>query len=217
MNCLSPSILSADFANLGEQVKLLEEAGAQYVHIDVMDGKFVPSISFGFPIMESIRPYSERIFDVHLMIEEPERYIDRFVEAGADLISVHAESTVHLDRVIQSIKEKGVLAAVALNPSTPLSVLDYILPELDMVLLMSVNPGFGGQKYIPYVTQKIRDLRKMIEKTGKQIDIEVDGGVNLENLREIMTAGANIIVAGSAVFKGDPAGNVAAFLKIMDE
>lgn len=217
MNCLSPSILSADFSKLGEEVQLLDEAGAQYVHIDVMDGMFVPSISVGLPVIKSIRPCSDRIFDVHLMIEDPDRYINEFVEAGADLITVHAESCRHLDRTIHAIKEKGVLASVALNPSTPLSVLDYVLPELDMVLIMSVNPGFGGQKYIPYSTQKIRDLRKKIIQTGQQIDIEVDGGVNLENLREIMNAGANIIVAGSAVFKGDARKNVEAFLKIMEE
>lgn len=217
MNCLSPSILSADFSKLGDEVRLLDEAGAQYVHIDVMDGMFVPSISVGLPVIKSIRPCSDRIFDVHLMIEDPDRYIHEFVDAGADLITVHAESCRHLDRTIHAIKEKGVLASVALNPSTPLSVLDYVLPELDMVLLMSVNPGFGGQKYIPYSTQKIRDLRKKIIGTGQQIDIEVDGGVNLENIREIMNAGANIIVAGSAVFRGDTRKNVEAFLKIMEE
>ncbi|MCD7866488.1 MAG: ribulose-phosphate 3-epimerase [Clostridiales bacterium] len=217
MNCLSPSILSADFSRLGEQISLLDQAGAQYVHIDVMDGIFVPSISYGMPVIQSIRKCTERIFDVHLMIDEPIRYIDEFVDAGADLISVHSEACRHLDRTIHAIREKGVLTAVALNPATPLSELEYVLPDLDMVLLMGVNPGFGGQKYIPYITQKIRDLRQMIDRAGCQTDIEVDGGVNLTNIYEILDAGANIIVAGSAVFKGNIEENVEAFLRILDE
>ncbi len=216
MNCLSPSILSADFSRLGEQIRELDEAGAQYVHIDVMDGMFVPSISFGMPIIRSIRPCSDRIFDVHLMIEEPDRYIADFVEAGADLITVHAESCKHLDRTIESIKERGILAGVALNPATPLSAIEYVLPKVDMVLIMSVNPGFGGQKLIPYTIQKIRDLKKMIDAKGLKTDIEVDGGVNLENVTEVMDAGANIIVAGSAVFNGDLAENTQRFLNILN-
>lgn len=216
MNCLSPSILSADFSRLGEQISLLDQAGAQYVHIDVMDGIFVPSISYGMPVIRSIRKCTERIFDVHLMIDEPIRYINDFAEAGADLISVHAEACRHLDRTIHAIREKGILAAAALNPATPLSTLEYMLPELDMVLLMGVNPGFGGQTYIPYITQKIHDLRQMIERAGCQTDIEVDGGVNLTNIQEILDAGANIIVAGSAVFRGDIEENVESFLRILD-
>ena len=215
MNCLSPSILSADYSILGEQLKLLDEAGAQYVHIDVMDGSFVPSISIGLPVRKTIRKCTERMFDVHLMLDEPGRYIDDFVAAGADIITVHAEACKHLDRTIEAIKEKGILAGVALNPATPLSAIEYVLPKVDMVLIMTVNPGFGGQKLIPYTVDKVRDLKVLLEKSGNKADIEVDGGINLENVETLLAAGANIIVAGSAVFNGDIEENVTGFLNIM--
>ena len=216
MNCLSPSILSADYTILGEQIRTMDEAGAQYVHIDVMDGQFVPSISIGLPVIKTIRKCTDRIFDVHLMIEEPIRYIDEFAEAGADIITVHAESCKHLDRTIDAIKEKGIIAGVALNPATPLSAIEYVLPKVDMVLVMTVNPGFGGQKLIPYTVDKVRDLRELVKKSGNKIDIEVDGGINLSNVQEVMDAGANIIVAGSAVFNGDIESNVKSFLNILN-
>lgn len=215
MNYLAPSILSADFAVLGQQVGQLSEAGAQYVHIDVMDGAFVPSISFGLPVIRSIRPVSGRVFDVHLMIEEPVRYVEEFAQAGADLITVHAEACRHLDRTVQSIRALGKKAGVALNPATDLSCLDYILPSVDMVLLMTVNPGFGGQSFIPYCMDKIRALRQLIEARHLPVDIEVDGGITLDNVGEVLGAGANVIVAGSAVFKGDIEENVKAFLEKM--
>lgn len=214
---LAPSILAADFKNLGQQVSDAAAAGAQYVHLDVMDGAFVPSISFGMPLIGSLRSCTDRVFDVHMMVEEPGRYVNDLKEAGADLICVHAEACTHLDRTVNQIKEAGLKTGVALNPATPLSVLDCILGEVDMVLIMTVNPGFGGQKFIPYTLDKVRALRRMCRERGLQTDIQVDGGVTCDNVRELIEAGANVFVAGSAVFKGDAAANTKAFLKIFEE
>ncbi len=214
---LSPSILSADFAKLGDDVKRAADAGAQWIHIDVMDGSFVPNISFGFPVIKAIRGVTDKVFDVHLMIEEPGRYIGEFAECGADLITLHAESTKHLHRAIQQVKAAGCKVGVSLNPATPLSALDYILDEIDMVLIMTVNPGYGGQAYIDGMDQKIRDLRKIATDRGLDLDIQVDGGVTADNIRRIKECGANIFVAGSAVFNGDIEANVKKLRKTMEE
>lgn len=200
---LAPSILSANFSRLGDEIKLIEKAGADLVHIDVMDGHFVPNITIGPLVVESIRPLTSLIFDVHLMIENPDRYIEEFVKAGADIITVHQEACVHLDRTINLIKSFGKKAGVALNPATSLDTLNYVLENVDMVLIMSVNPGFGGQKFIPYALRKIENLKQITEKRNLNIDIEVDGGINLSNLKDVVNSGANVIVAGSAIFSSD--------------
>lgn len=197
---LAPSILSADFSRLGEHVKIVEEAGVEYLHIDVMDGHFVPNITIGPLVVKALRPKSKLVFDVHLMIENPDNYIEDFVKAGADIICVHAEASNHLHRSIQKIKLHNAKAAVALNPATPLQVLEYVLESLDMVLLMTVNPGFGNQEFIPEILPKISALREKIDKLGLKTEIQVDGGINPKTARTVVNAGATVLVAGSAIF-----------------
>ena len=199
---LAPSILSADFCNLGAQVKTVEETNTEFLHIDIMDGSFVPNISFGFPVIKALRKNSKMIFDVHLMIENPSKYIVEFVNCWADIITFHYEAERHIDRTVNYIKNKGCKVGIALNPATPVSVLKNILPSLDMVLIMSVNPGFGGQSFIEYSIDKIQEVKNLAKKLNKQnLLIEVDGGVDTHNIKSIIEAGANVLVAGSAVFR----------------
>lgn len=200
---LAPSILSADFSRLGEQIKTLDSCDVDFIHIDVMDGNFVPNISFGFPVIKSIRKYTKKTFDVHLMIEDPSRYIEELVRCGADIITIHYETDRHIDRTLNYIKSFGIKAAVALNPGTPVMCIKNILGLVDMVVIMSVNPGYGGQKFIDYSLDKIKEVKELSKNINKDILIEVDGGISAGNIKNVVEAGANVIVAGSAVFKGN--------------
>ena len=217
-NILSPSILSADFGCLADNVKQATDAGAQWLHVDVMDGIFVPSISIGFPVIESLRKHTNAFLDVHLMVTDPLRYIDRFADAGADMITFHQEAAFDCRAVLARIHAKGKKAGMTIRPHTDISALIPYLDVLDMVLLMTVEPGFGGQRYIEGSTEKIRAMRSMLDEHGQsETHLEVDGGIKTENLKEVLSAGANVIVAGSAIFAGDITENTKAFLKLMEE
>ena len=200
---IAPSILSADFASLGAEVRAVSQAGADYIHIDVMDGHFVPNLTIGPAVVAALRPHSSLPFDVHLMISPADPYIPDFVQAGADIVTVHVEAGPHLHRTIQLIKDEGVRAGLALNPGTPVTVVEPLLDTLDLVLVMSVNPGFGGQSFIAGQLEKVRQLRTLIDKTERKIDLQVDGGINSENAADAIAAGADVLVAGSATFAGD--------------
>lgn len=209
---IAPSILSADFSRLGEEVAAISKAGADYIHVDVMDGHFVPNLTIGPVVIKSIRGATNVPFDVHLMIENPERYVEAYVKAGANVVTVHAEACTHLDRTLQLIKSFGVKVGVSLVPSSPASMLEYVMDTVDLILVMTVNPGFGGQSFIPSQLEKIREIRSMIKKTERIIELEVDGGINPQTARLVIEAGANVLVAGSAVFDGgkDYAARIAA-------
>ncbi len=212
---IAPSVLAADFANLERETIMLNESSAQWIHIDVMDGVFVPNISFGFPVLEAIAKHSTKFLDCHLMIEKPERYIGQFAASGANMITVHAEACPHLHRTIQQIKSEGCMAGVAINPGTPVSVLEDVIGDLDLALIMSVNPGFGGQKFISNSIKKTTQLKAMIEATGKDIYLEIDGGVNQINAGALHHAGANVLVAGSFVFaSADPKATIQELLSL---